>query len=314
MKNINLQNFTSKNYTANDRTPFTYIIRWVSTGYIYYGVKFAKHCLPSDLGKTYFSSSGKMRRLIKYHGVDSFQFEIRQIFHSIDLARKWETKILEKIVGQNKILNTSKNDGFCKIDNAGQKNPMFGLPGTMLGKNHSHESKQKISIATSGDRNGFFGKQHSSEFLQKRSIEQKGISKNSNNENPFFGKHHSIETKEQVSRTMKQKFDKKHLGIYHTPHGTFDVLRNSELKNLSYKTINNWCKQPKRIITQQMTIKSKYLKKNFVGKTFEEIGFWYESPEPNQNQIVSVDSGATVFSSTTTTAGATGAADSSEAA
>jgi hypothetical protein len=137
--------YTHNNFTATDRTPFTYVIRWKKTNDIYYGVKFAKGCLPSDLGTTYFSSSSRIRNLIKQHGAENFDFEVRKVFQTVEKARDWETKILTKFLEKPKFLNKHKNDGFCKIDNAGIRNPRYG---TISNKGSrwslSEETKQKM--------------------------------------------------------------------------------------------------------------------------------------------------------------------------
>lgn len=244
---------------------------------VYKCVKFAKGCLPSQLGTTYFSSSPKVQRLIKSHGIENFTFEIRQIFNDINKARTWETKILTKFLNHPKFLNIHKNDGFCKIDNSGCKNPMYGTIAPNRGIPHKQETIQKISESCSGEKNGFYGKHHSEEFKQRRSDELSGISMNIGEDNPFYGKTHSDENRVKISQAVKERFDKRFQGnTYHTPHGTFCNLRDSELQNLSYLSVHNWCSTPDRKITQQMTIRSKYLTKNMIGKTFREIGFWID--------------------------------------
>ena len=54
-------------YTSqlHDRTPFVYIIRDITNGKRYGGVKFSKGCRPSDLLTKYYTSSRIVKNLIK---------------------------------------------------------------------------------------------------------------------------------------------------------------------------------------------------------------------------------------------------------
>ena len=60
--------------------PFTYLIKHIPTNKYYYGVRFRKNCNPNDLWTKYFTSSKKVKLLIKKYGKKSFIFEIRKIF------------------------------------------------------------------------------------------------------------------------------------------------------------------------------------------------------------------------------------------
>lgn len=264
-------------FTAGDRTPYTYIIRFPS-GKVYYGVKYARSCNPKNLGITYFSSSNIVKRHIELHGLQNVIFEIRKIFNTVQAAKDWETKVLRRMDARNhpNFLN-KHNNNLYPIDNSGTKNPMYGLPGTMLGKHHRPDSIEKIKYATSGSNNPFYGKHHTPESIEKIRSSQIGISKHAGQNNPFFGKKHSKEIRDQITRTKRIKDDLTRAGnIYHTPHGTFTILRESELPILHHRVIEKWCNHPDTIITQQMTIRSKYLSKIHIGKTFRDLGFWLE--------------------------------------
>jgi hypothetical protein len=56
--------------------PFTYLVKHVPTNRYYYGVKIKKGCHPYDLWTKYFTSSKKVKGLIKRYGKKSFIFEI----------------------------------------------------------------------------------------------------------------------------------------------------------------------------------------------------------------------------------------------
>jgi hypothetical protein len=48
--------------------PFTYLIKHIPTGRNYYGVRYKKGCHPNDLWLKYFTSSKKIKGLIKKYG------------------------------------------------------------------------------------------------------------------------------------------------------------------------------------------------------------------------------------------------------
>ena len=50
------------------------------TNTLYYGVQYSKNCNPTNLWKTYFTSSEYVSSLIKEYGKDSFSYEIRKTF------------------------------------------------------------------------------------------------------------------------------------------------------------------------------------------------------------------------------------------
>ena len=77
---------------------------------------------------------------------------------------------------------------------------MKGSVGFMLGKNHTIESRKKMSISRTGDKNHFFGKHHSDESKEKMSLSLQG------RVSSMKGKHLSDERKEQISKRMKGKF------------------------------------------------------------------------------------------------------------
>ena len=90
------------------------------------------------------------------------------------------------------------------------------LSNSHKGKQLSDETKKKISESTSGEKNPFYGRQHSEETRRKLSEANKGkqlpeeqkkkISEALIGEkNPFYRKHHSYESKKKISESLKGK-------------------------------------------------------------------------------------------------------------
>ena len=92
-------------------TPFTYLLKHLPTNKYYYGVRFKKNCNPNDLWTKYFTSSKKVKGLIRKYGKKSFQFEIRKTFKTAKQAMNWEHKVLRrmKVIYRNDFLNQTDN-------------------------------------------------------------------------------------------------------------------------------------------------------------------------------------------------------------
>ena len=115
--------------------PYTYLIKFLPTGQVYYGSSYAnnKHKVsnPEQLWITYFTSSKIITNLIKQHGIESFQFEVRKIFENRHDAVNWETRVLKKV-------NAKQNPLWLNKSNGGKD---------FLFEKHTEESKKKISNA-----------------------------------------------------------------------------------------------------------------------------------------------------------------------
>ena len=176
--------------------PFTYLVKHMPTNRYYYGVRFRKKCNPNDLWTKYFTSSKKVKGLIKRYGKKSFQFEIRKTFKTAQQAMAWEFKVLRrmKVVGRKDFLNQSDNK---RIDpkllskmRKGKGNPMYGVK---MSKEHKKKIKNtlirryKIMVHPSK------GRKHTPAFLRF-------LSKlNSGKNNPMYGKKLSKEARKKMS-------------------------------------------------------------------------------------------------------------------
>ena len=177
--------------------PFTYLVKHIPTNRYYYGVRFRKKCHPNDLWTKYFTSSKKVKGLIKKYGKKSFQFEIRKTFKTAQQAMAWEFKVLRrmKVVERKDFLNQSDNK---RIDpkllsrmRKGKGNPMYGKKLTKehvrkiietlvnkykkiqhpsIGRKASLKERKLISQRTKGKGNPMYGVKMSKESRKKMSI------------------------------------------------------------------------------------------------------------------------------------------------
>lgn len=102
---------TNTIYDAKSCVPYTYLITHLPSKKVYYGVRFANGCHPTDLFDKYFTSSKVVRQLIKSDGIESFKIEIRRTFDSKEAAMLWENKVLKRmnVVKREDFLNQTDN-------------------------------------------------------------------------------------------------------------------------------------------------------------------------------------------------------------
>ena len=120
--------------------PYTYLIGWSDHKKYYYGVRYAKGCSPSDLWKTYFTSSKEVKKFTSLNGSPDI-ISIRRTFNTINEAREYEYRVLKRI-------NAAKNPFFLNKAN-GKAIPIElsvhkGINNSMWGKKHSPETIAKM--------------------------------------------------------------------------------------------------------------------------------------------------------------------------
>ena len=88
--------------------PYTYLIGWSTPKIYYYGVRYAKHCHPSDLWVSYFTSSKLVKDAWAQYGTPDI-IEIRRTFNDRAAAVTWEHKVLRRlnVLEETKWLNQS---------------------------------------------------------------------------------------------------------------------------------------------------------------------------------------------------------------
>jgi hypothetical protein len=92
-------------------TPYTYLIGWTKHNKFYYGVRFAKKCNPTELWKTYFTSSKHVSDFASIYG-DPDIIQVRKTFKHPKAARSWEHKVLRRIKAVSKINFLNKTDNI----------------------------------------------------------------------------------------------------------------------------------------------------------------------------------------------------------
>lgn len=171
--------------------PYTYLIGWSKLNKWYYGCRFAKGCSPSDLWKTYFTSSKYVKRFREENGEPDI-IEIRKTFDCVEKAGLWESKVLRRlaVINDEKWLNKTTNK-------------IHDRTGTL----HSEETKLKMSAARKRNRNApMKGKKHSDKTRVKMSQSRKEwlmtddgklwLSKNGNKE---INKYISEDTRKRIN-------------------------------------------------------------------------------------------------------------------
>ena len=167
-------------------TPYTYLIGWTTLGKYYYGVRFAKGCSPSDLWKTYFTSSKQVKLVRKEYGEPDL-IQVRRTFETPNTAKDWEHKVLRRMKATKRKDFLNLTDNRCNPSNAGIiRSAEFKqkVSAIQTGKKLTDEHKKKIAKAVSGKRPpefglavsaGMKGMKQSAETIEKRRAKQIGF-------------------------------------------------------------------------------------------------------------------------------------------
>lgn len=149
--------------------PYTYLLKHTPSGKVYYGCRFAKGCSPIDFWNKYFTSSKHIKRMIQEDGVNSFKFEIRQTFSSIDKCRNWESKVLKKLdVLKRQHLFINKSDNISVSREAASRGAkskkgmkynwslegLNNIRNANTGRVASDDTRIKLSLAAKGIKRG----------------------------------------------------------------------------------------------------------------------------------------------------------------
>ena len=184
--------------------PFTYFLHWTKVGKSYYGVKYAEGCQPTDLWKTYFTSSAPVAALRAELGEPDI-VEVRKKFRMKSQAILWEHKVLRrlKVCSREDYLNQSSgvaSGNYQRTPQHRERLSEWAIENDCVKNLQAHNfttersgnffwnegTKKKISESRkaylkenppTGKRNPFYGKQHTEEFkLRQRKLKGKKIS------------------------------------------------------------------------------------------------------------------------------------------
>jgi hypothetical protein len=131
----------------NIYTPYTYLIGWSEHRIYYYGVRFSKKCHPSDLWKTYFTSSKYVKQFREEHGEPDI-IQIRKTFKDSKSAILWEEKVLKRI-------NAIKSEMWLNKNVSGHWSTSNSTPNPLKGKTYKEiYGEEKSSIWNDKRREG----------------------------------------------------------------------------------------------------------------------------------------------------------------
>lgn len=124
---------------------YTYLIGWSQQNKWYYGVRYAKGCKPSELWRTYFTSSQYVTLFRKRFGEPDI-IQIRKTFTCKNKAILWENKVLKRmnVICDEKWLNRTNN---LAIRNG--NNRVYGDPwnkGKSIPRTQESIDKQRSTI------------------------------------------------------------------------------------------------------------------------------------------------------------------------
>ena len=185
-------------------TPFTYLIKHVPTNRYYYGSRYSKDCHPKDLWSTYFTSSKRVKALIRKYGKKSFQFEIRKVFKTREQCINWERKVLFRLKVAYKKYFLNESNGVAPIL-AGKLNPNYKRSYTRkerkimsdrsikLWKDEKYKKKVRKNMSEAHK-----GNKHSEKTKRKMSLSRK----------KWFAKRGNL--KRQCEAMKKRIFTKEH--------------------------------------------------------------------------------------------------------
>ena len=249
---------------------YTYYLEWSYLNLKYYGYRSNhrnKWPPENDFWIYYKSSSVAVKNLLALNVNPDIRF-IDKIFKTPQEARCYEIKIL------------TENDAKNSVDWLNQNN---GTGGSMV---VTKETRQKMSLAKKdvycGENNPMFGRKHTNETKQIISESRKG--QFSGEKNPFFNKKHTKESLKIMSDAHKgQQTGENHSGFkghFITPWGKFpSAIEAAEACPVIFSgpTVKKYCLNNQKTVMKNQITPSVYLTNDMLGKTFEEIGFSFES-------------------------------------
>lgn len=216
----------------------------------------------------YMSSSQDINDLINNYGINRFEKTIITIWKSRKLAVQHEIKLHEEYnVKDNPLFYNKANQTSTGFDTSGKPmhpNTKKGLLKAITGRPCSEKVKkknrQRNRLATNPwrkeNRNGLLGNEFTSETARacalKRVKEGRHNFQNADEKHPMFK------------------------GYYHTPNGKYTSAPRAAYGGLNGYDIRYYCGNPYKVISKKRAKKSPVMTDKDVGKTFKELGFWFD--------------------------------------
>ena len=197
-----------------------YQIRNIITNYCYSGQSIELKERELDHWSTLKNNKHKNSHLqnsYNKHGKEFFIFEIliccppeeltkyEQLFCDIDKTHGLSYNIRDCVDSNKGIKWTEETKEKMSIAQSGENHPMFGIKGKdnpNFGTHRTEETCKKIGDAKRGEKNYNFGKHLSDETKNK--ISENAPDRSGKN-NPFYGKTHSDDVKNKISNMQKGK-------------------------------------------------------------------------------------------------------------
>lgn len=214
---------STNTYTAQDRTPYTYLIRWNELNLNYYGRRTAKGCHPEEFFISYFTSSHLVEETRAEFGEPDV-IKVHKIFSDPESCCSYETKFLTRFNAAKSYRWLNQTNGDKKFDTTGKTlSEEHKQKISWKGKNHSEKTKLKQSQSAIGHKRNV-GRTHSEETKAKQSESSKG--NKSRTDMP-----HTEETKLKMSQSAKNlsKIFCEHCSRYFDP-GNYGKYHGSKCK------------------------------------------------------------------------------------
>ena len=145
---------------------------------------------PSDLFKSYFTSSNIMLDYIKKYGIEHFHCKVRKVFKTKKETMVYEKKLLTKLNAKNRqdFINRS-NGGLSYYSHVLSEETKRKMSVAKKGKKFTEEHKNKLKLNHKGNS----GRKATEEAKRNMSAAQCGEN------NGFYGRNHDEEARKKIS-------------------------------------------------------------------------------------------------------------------
>jgi group I intron endonuclease len=137
------------------------------------------------------------------YGKDSFTMKLLIVAHTQEIADHWECHFIERYDTIKNGYNIRGGGSRGRISESTREK----LRQKAIGRVPSEETRKKLSVAGSGERNPFYGKTHTEEAKEKMS--RKGMKHSSESlakmSKASTGRMHTLETRKIISEKLKGK-------------------------------------------------------------------------------------------------------------